>query len=217
MRARRSGTIVNISSIGARVCPEGSGYYAAAKAAVEATTLSLRKELTPLGINATVVEPGAFRTDFAGRSLTQTEHAIADYAETAGRRRKELDRVHGTQPGDPAKAAAALLDAVESGNPPYLLLLGNDAVDAVAPPSQPYGTTSTPGRRPAAAPTSTPDHRRDPGASSHADLGRRWDLSGVTTPAWSLRAARRTDRLLSRGRRRPARPPRRRRPRAARR
>jgi NAD(P)-dependent dehydrogenase (short-subunit alcohol dehydrogenase family) len=131
MRARRSGTIVNLSSIGARICPEGSGYYAAAKAAVEAMTLSLRKELAPLGIHATVVEPGAFRTDFAGRSLTQAEHAIVDYAETAGRRRKELDRVHGTQPGDPARAAAALVDTVESGDPPYLLLLGNDAVDAV--------------------------------------------------------------------------------------
>jgi NAD(P)-dependent dehydrogenase (short-subunit alcohol dehydrogenase family) len=99
--------------------------------AVEAMTLSLRKELAPLGIHATVVEPGAFRTDFAGRSLTQAEHAIVDYAETAGRRRKELDRVHGTQPGDPARAAAALVDTVESGDPPYLLLLGNDAVDAV--------------------------------------------------------------------------------------
>ena len=65
MRARRSGTIVNLSSIGARICPEGSGYYSAVKAAIEALTLSLRKEVAPLGITAMVVEPGGFRTDFA--------------------------------------------------------------------------------------------------------------------------------------------------------
>ena len=130
MRARRSGTIVNLSSIGARICPEGSGYYAAVKAAVEALTLSLRKEVAPLGITAMVVEPGGFRTDFAGRSLAQSAEPIADYADTAGRRRKEHDTVHGTQPGDPAKAAAALIQAVESAEPPFMLLLGNDASDA---------------------------------------------------------------------------------------
>ena len=131
MRGQKSGTIVNLSSIGARLCPEGSGYYAAAKAAVEALTLSLRKEVAPLGITATVVEPGAFRTDFAGRSLAQAETPIADYADTAGKRRKENDTAHGTQPGDPAKAAAALVDVVESGSAPYLLMLGNDASDHV--------------------------------------------------------------------------------------
>jgi NAD(P)-dependent dehydrogenase (short-subunit alcohol dehydrogenase family) len=130
MRSRRAGTIVNVSSIGARLSPEGSGYYSAVKAALEALTLSLRKEVAPLGITALVVEPGAFRTDFAGRSLTQSAEPIADYAETAGKRRKEHDTVHGTQPGDPAKAAAALIDVVESGDAPYMLLLGNDASDA---------------------------------------------------------------------------------------
>ena len=129
MRRRRSGTIVNLSSIGARVCPEGSGYYSAVKAAIEALTLSLRKELAPLGITAMVVEPGGFRTDFAGRSLTQSAVPIADYADTAGRRRKENDTVHGTQQGDPARAAAALLVAVDSDAPPYMLLLGDDASD----------------------------------------------------------------------------------------
>ena len=128
MRARRSGTIVNLSSIGARVAPEGSGYYAAVKAAIEALTLSLRKEVAPLGITAMVVEPGGFRTDFAGRSLTESAVPIADYADTAGRRRKEHDTVHGTQPGDPAKAATALLTAIESAEPPFLLMLGSDAV-----------------------------------------------------------------------------------------
>jgi NAD(P)-dependent dehydrogenase (short-subunit alcohol dehydrogenase family) len=129
MRARRSGAIVNLSSIGARISPEGSGYYAAVKAAIEALTLSLRKEVAPLGITAMVVEPGGFRTDFAGRSLTQSAEPIADYAETAGKRRKENDTAHGKQPGDPAKAASALIEAVESEHPPFMLLLGNDASD----------------------------------------------------------------------------------------
>jgi NAD(P)-dependent dehydrogenase (short-subunit alcohol dehydrogenase family) len=130
MRERRSGVIVNLSSIGARISPEGSGYYAAVKAAIEALTESLRKEVAPLGIRAFSVEPGGFRTDFAGRSLTQSSQPIADYAETAGKRRKEHDTVHGTQKGDPAKAATALIEAVESDAPPSILLLGNDASDA---------------------------------------------------------------------------------------
>lgn len=129
MRERRSGTIVNLSSIGARISPEGSGYYAAVKAAIEALTESLRKEVAPLGIRAFSVEPGGFRTDFAGRSLTQSADPIADYAGTAGKRRKENDTVHGTQKGDPARAAAALIEVVESDRTPSLLLLGNDASD----------------------------------------------------------------------------------------
>ncbi|MFF5294412.1 oxidoreductase [Paractinoplanes globisporus] len=130
MRERRSGAIVNVSSIGARICPPGSGYYAAAKSALEGMTGSLRKELAPLGITAMAVEPGGFRTDFAGRSLTQSAVPIADYADTAGKRRKEHDTAHGTQPGDPAKAARAIITAVESPEPPALLLLGTDALDA---------------------------------------------------------------------------------------
>jgi NAD(P)-dependent dehydrogenase (short-subunit alcohol dehydrogenase family) len=128
MRARRDGAIVNISSIGARISPPGSGYYSATKAALEAMSASLRKELDPLGITVTVVEPGGFRTDFAGRSLQQSRDAIADYADTAGRRRKEHDTAHGTQPGDPARAAQAIITAVEAPDSPFLLLLGNDAL-----------------------------------------------------------------------------------------
>jgi NAD(P)-dependent dehydrogenase (short-subunit alcohol dehydrogenase family) len=128
MRARRSGAIVNISSIGAQVNPEGSGYYSATKAALEAVSGSLRKELAPLGINVTVVEPGAFRTDFAGRSLNQSRTVIDDYAGTAGKRRKENDTVHGTQKGDPSRAAQALITAVQSSEPPAFLLLGSDAL-----------------------------------------------------------------------------------------
>jgi NAD(P)-dependent dehydrogenase (short-subunit alcohol dehydrogenase family) len=130
MRARRSGAIVNISSIGARTSPAGSGYYSATKAALEAMSASLRKELQPLGITVMAVEPGAFRTDFSGRSLTQSADAIADYADTAGKRRKENDTVDGTQPGDPAKAASAIITAIESPDAPTLLLLGADAAAA---------------------------------------------------------------------------------------
>ena len=128
MRARRSGAIVNISTIGVQIMPAGSGYYAASNAALEAMSGALRGELQPLGISVTVVEPGAFRTDFAGRSLTQSSTVIDDYADTAGKRRKEHDTAHGTQPGDPAKAAKAIIAAVESDEPPAFLLLGNDAL-----------------------------------------------------------------------------------------
>jgi NAD(P)-dependent dehydrogenase (short-subunit alcohol dehydrogenase family) len=128
MRARRSGAIVNISTIGVQIMPAGSGYYAASKAALEAMSGALRGELQPLGISVTVVEPGAFRTDFAGRSLTQSSTVIDDYADTAGKRRKEHDTAHGTQPGDPVKAAKAIITAIESDEPPAFLLLGNDAL-----------------------------------------------------------------------------------------
>lgn len=130
MRARRSGTIMNISSIAARMAPAGSGYYAGVKAALEAITASLRKELAPLGIRAFVVEPGGFRTDFAGRSLTQSEVPIGDYAETAGLRRIEHDTAHGRQPGDPTKAAKVMLDIVDTAELPFVLVLGSDALGA---------------------------------------------------------------------------------------
>jgi NAD(P)-dependent dehydrogenase (short-subunit alcohol dehydrogenase family) len=129
MRARRSGAIVNISTIGVQLMPMGSGYYAASKAALEGMSGAMHAELEPLGISVTVIEPGAFRTDFAGRSLAQSTTVIEDYADTAGRRRKEHDTVHGTQPGDPAKAARAILEAVESDDPPAFLLLGSDALN----------------------------------------------------------------------------------------
>jgi len=128
MRTRRSGAIVNVSSIGARISAPGSGYYSATKAALEALTASLRKEVEPLGITAMIVEPGAFRTDFSGRSLTQSAQAIDDYAATAGQRRKENDTTHGTQEGDPAKAGQAIIAAVESGDPRLMLVLGPDAL-----------------------------------------------------------------------------------------
>jgi NAD(P)-dependent dehydrogenase (short-subunit alcohol dehydrogenase family) len=130
MRARHTGAIVNLSSIGAQLTPVGSGYYAAAKAAIEGMSGALHGELAPLGISVTVVEPGAFRTDFAGRSLVQSATPIGDYADTAGKRRKENDTMDGSQAGDPAKAAAAIIEAVESSDPPSFLLLGPDALAA---------------------------------------------------------------------------------------
>lgn len=128
MRARRSGLIVNLSSIGGRTSIAGSGYYSATKFAVEGLSGALRAELAPLGIRVVVVEPGSFRTDFAGRSLTGSGEPIADYADTAGPRRKENDAVDGTQPGNPALAAAAIVAVAQDAEPPFRLLLGRDAL-----------------------------------------------------------------------------------------
>src|SRR5262245_7017295 len=130
MRGRVSGASVHIAACGAQLTPGGSGHYAAAKAAIEGLSGALRGELAPLGISVTIVEPGAFRTDFAGRSLTQSATVIDDYAETAGQRRKEKDTMDGNQAGDPAKAGAAIIAAVESNEPPAFLLLGPDALAA---------------------------------------------------------------------------------------
>jgi NAD(P)-dependent dehydrogenase (short-subunit alcohol dehydrogenase family) len=129
MRARRRGAIVNISSIAVRITPPGSGYYAAVKGALEGLSGSLRKELEPLGISVIVVEPGGFRTDFGGRSLKQSPEPIDDYAETAGKRRKENDTSNPSRGGDPAKAAEAMIAAVESDSPPAILVLGAPTVD----------------------------------------------------------------------------------------
>lgn len=131
MRARRAGAIVNVSSIAGRLAAPGSGYYSATKFAIEGLSDALRKEVGPLGIKVMVVDPGAFRTDFAGRSLQQTKANIADYAATAGPRRKENDHTHGTQPGDPARAALAIIKAVTGERHPFRLLLGSDAIQIV--------------------------------------------------------------------------------------
>jgi NAD(P)-dependent dehydrogenase (short-subunit alcohol dehydrogenase family) len=131
MRKRRQGVIVNVSSIAGRHASAGTGYYAASKSAFGSISDSLRKEVEPLGIKVIVIEPGAFRTDFAGRSLQQSVTAIADYAETAGRRRKENDDTHGRQQGDPARGARAIIDIVKAASPPSRLLMGADAVRAI--------------------------------------------------------------------------------------
>lgn len=131
MRERLSGTIVNVSSIGAPRSNPASGYYSATKSALESVSDALAREVAPLGIHMLVLEPGALRTEFSGGSLLQSRREIDDYAGTAGLRRKENDRTHGTQPGDPARAAETVVDVVAAGDPPFRLLLGSDAVAVV--------------------------------------------------------------------------------------
>ncbi|MBY9062401.1 SDR family NAD(P)-dependent oxidoreductase [Sphingomonas yunnanensis] len=131
MRERRAGTIVNMTSVAGLVGFPSSGYYAASKHAVEGFSDSLAAEVAPLGIAVTCVEPGPFRTDWAGRSLRQTPSAIADYAETAGARMESTKGYSGNQPGDPVRAAEAMIEAVERASPPRHLVLGKWGYDAV--------------------------------------------------------------------------------------
>ncbi len=131
MRARRHGHIVNISSIGGLVGNPGSGYYNATKFAVEGLSEALAKEVEPFGIRVTLVEPGPFRTDWAGRSLRQTRRPLAAYAESAGARRAQIAGYSGQQPGDPARAAAAIIDVVAAPKPPLHLVLGRPALDMI--------------------------------------------------------------------------------------
>jgi NAD(P)-dependent dehydrogenase (short-subunit alcohol dehydrogenase family) len=131
MRVRGRGHIVNISSVAGRMAQPGSGYYSASKFAVGGLSDALRKELEPLGIRVTVVEPGGFRTDFAGRSLQQSSRPIDAYAKTAGLRRKENSTTDGRQPGDPVRAAEAIIKAVQADRPPFRLVLGRSAVQRI--------------------------------------------------------------------------------------
>jgi NAD(P)-dependent dehydrogenase (short-subunit alcohol dehydrogenase family) len=128
MRALRSGTIVNISSIGGFVGFPGVGYYNATKFAVNGFSEALQKEVAPLGIKVLVVQPSGFRTDWAGRSANDAPHTIADYDETAGVNQAAIRGYSGNQPGDPVRAAKAIVEAVESANPPFNLLLGRAAL-----------------------------------------------------------------------------------------
>jgi NAD(P)-dependent dehydrogenase (short-subunit alcohol dehydrogenase family) len=128
MREEKSGTIVNISSIGGLVGFPGVGYYNATKFAVVGFSDALAKELAPLGIKVITVEPSGFRTDWAGRSANDAINKIADYAETAGANQAAIRGYSGNQPGDPVRAAKAIVAAVESENPPLNLLLGRAAL-----------------------------------------------------------------------------------------
>lgn len=124
MRAQGSGAIVNISSVGGLIGFPASGYYSATKHAVEGFTESLRAEVAPLGIAAMCVEPGPFRTDWAGRSLRQTSSRIPDYAETAAKRMAMTSGYSGEQPGDPVRAGEAMIEAVSRAEVPRHLVLG---------------------------------------------------------------------------------------------
>jgi NAD(P)-dependent dehydrogenase (short-subunit alcohol dehydrogenase family) len=127
MRARRAGHVVNVSSLGGLAAFGATGYYHATKFAVEGLSESLAAEVAPLGIGVTIVEPAAFRTNWSGPSMRQSGTAISDYAETAGARRTSTLATYGHQPGDPARAAEAVITAVESAEPPLRLLLGKAA------------------------------------------------------------------------------------------
>lgn len=130
MREQQSGHILNLSSVGGFMAFPSTGFYSATKFALEALSEALSKEVEPHGIKVTIVEPGAFRTDFNGRSLAVAENRMPAYDSTQGFL-NWLREIDGKQPGDPRKAAQAIIKAVESENPPLRLLLGDDAVEAV--------------------------------------------------------------------------------------
>jgi NAD(P)-dependent dehydrogenase (short-subunit alcohol dehydrogenase family) len=129
MRSQKSGHIVNISSIGGLVAFPGVGFYNATKFAVDGYSESLAKETAPLGIKVTIVAPSGFRTDWAGRSANNSPVVIDDYAGTAGANKETIRGYSGNQPGDPVRAAAAIIKAVESTDPPLRLLLGVAALN----------------------------------------------------------------------------------------
>jgi NAD(P)-dependent dehydrogenase (short-subunit alcohol dehydrogenase family) len=129
LRVQRRGHILNISSIAAVAPQAGSGLYAASKAALEALSESLAAELAPLGVRLTIIEPGAFRTDFLSpRSLQRAARSIGDYAASSGQVLQRMRRMDGVQLGDPELAAQAILAVVDSPEPPLRLLLGSDAL-----------------------------------------------------------------------------------------
>ncbi|MGR9556019.1 oxidoreductase [Rhizobium leguminosarum] len=128
MRSRRQGHIFNVSSLGGLVAFAATGYYHATKFAVEGLSESLSHEVKSLGIDVTILEPGAFRTDWAGRSMVESSTIIDDYAETSGKRRQATRSVSGNQPGDPVRAATAIISAFEADEPPLRLLLGAPAL-----------------------------------------------------------------------------------------
>ncbi|GAB4588291.1 SDR family NAD(P)-dependent oxidoreductase [Nocardia sp. IFM 10818] len=131
MRERRSGAIVQVSSMGGFMSFAGVGIYSAAKGALELASEALAAEVNPLGIQVLIVEPGAFRTGFAKPSALSVSSEIADYAPTVGAIRDGLPASDQQQQGDPDKAAAAVLATLGRANPPLRLALGADAVEAI--------------------------------------------------------------------------------------
>ncbi len=129
MRAQGSGLIVNVSSIGGIASFAATGYYHATKYAVEGLSESLAIEAKPLGIDVLIVEPGPFRTNWAGPSIKQSSTRLDAYEATAGERRKQTEARSGHQAGDPVRAAQAIIDAALSDTPPLRLLLGKAALD----------------------------------------------------------------------------------------
>lgn len=128
MRKQRSGHILNIASIGGLRSFPGIGFYNATKYAVDGLSESLSKEVAPLGIKVTIIAPSGFRTDWAGRSAKNTSVSIEDYATTAGKNMGDIRGYSGNQPGDPVRAAKAMILVTETENPPLRLLLGAAAL-----------------------------------------------------------------------------------------
>lgn len=128
MRKQGSGHILNIASIGGLMSFPAVGYYNATKFAVDGLSEALYKEVSPLGIQVTIICPSGFRTDWAGRSANESNITIDDYAETAGANRAGIRERSGQQAGDPKRAAKAMFDVVESEQPPLRLLLGEAAL-----------------------------------------------------------------------------------------
>ncbi len=129
MRAQGNGLVVNVSSIGGLSSFAATGYYHGTKYAVEGISESLAIELKPLGIGVLIVEPGPFRTNWAGASIQQSATRIEAYEATAGERRKQTAARSGNQAGDPVRAAQAIIDAALSDKPPLRLVLGKAALD----------------------------------------------------------------------------------------
>lgn len=131
MRKRRSGHILNITSMGGHITMPGITYYCGSKFALEGISEALGKEVRALGIFVTAVAPGSFRTDWAGRSMVRTPRSIPDYDPLFDPIRKAREEKSGKQLGDPVKAARAMLSVIDSDNPPAHLLLGSDALGLV--------------------------------------------------------------------------------------
>ena len=127
MREQKAGHFVNMSAIAGFSNELGFSIYGGAKFALEGVSEAVHGEVAPLGIKVTIVEPGPFRTDFIGRSLDRVEDTIDAYSETVGKFLQFLDKIEGSQPGDPDKAAQVLIQVVESENPPLRLVLGKYA------------------------------------------------------------------------------------------
>jgi NAD(P)-dependent dehydrogenase (short-subunit alcohol dehydrogenase family) len=130
LRRQRSGHIVQLSSLSATVANPGESAYVGSKAALEGVSESLAKEVAHLGIRVTIVQPGPFRTDFAGRSLQKAD-PIDDYADTVGAARDLIAQLDGNQPNDPTRGAEAIIRAVDTDDPPLHLALGEDAIQAI--------------------------------------------------------------------------------------
>ena len=131
MRARRSGHVINISSMTGLVANPPNAYYSSTKFALEALTEALAKEVGPLGIKVTAIEPGAFRTDWAARSMQESSTPISDYDDNVGARKTLIKQFADHLPGDPRKVAEAVLMVAGLDEPPLRLLLGRDVLAAV--------------------------------------------------------------------------------------